>query len=722
MSTKTYNYIFNGNPGSVDVTVDIGFCDIQADPDNLDNLIGNLNIQVTLSEALPFGLDVFFDVTLDYLSASSSSLNTYQIVRRLPTSVTSHSFSNTICYTEIADPYERQQFSYEFKNQPATQEAGVTLAATVQSITNASCNGQSNGQIIINATGGEPDYTFLWSDGGPNSPIRNSMAAGTYAVTVIDQNDDEVVLDNIVITQPSAIQLSTIVNPITCFGGNNGSIQASASGSTAPYTYSWSDGSSQQNRNNLSAGNYTLIVTDAIGCSRSFLINVPQPNPINIQVQRSGRNVINVVTGGTSPYSFLWSDGIITKDRTNLNEGTYTFTVTDANGCSVTILIVIQDFKFYFSKNPIWLSLQADELGTKENLSFVCEVFLEKNYLSDNFEKIYDSEQPSKVDGSTDFNMEQVLNSFLDSKVPAFGEMQPIQVTESFKRFYLQYFEKFGTPPEPAPESAQDTFYVLFGGLSDQEFAKQTYFESYLDNVRPFMTWMPQNMPIANDQHAYLHYVVTVPTFSSLTLRATVYYDDESNISEDLDTVINTQPFEVYRFPAGLQQLQLQNINPDKKIRKYSLQLFSGENAASEIRTYEVFTPKKHFKRLLFLNSLGGWDSVLCFGRGSKSLRTSEETINRDLPVGYKYEDREEQTVSKSGTLMGSLVIANLNGFQRKHLIDLAISEKVYEQTATGYLPVSVRFDFDPEDDFENLEEIGLEIKYPTIRRYTPEL
>jgi hypothetical protein len=90
--------------------------------------------------------------------------------------------------------------------------------------------------------------------------------------------------------------------------------------------------------------------------------------------------------------------------------------------------------------------------------------------------------------------------------------------------------------------------------------------------------------------------------------------------------------------------------------------------------------------------------------------------------VGFAYSDREEETVSKLGTLTGQLVIATLNGYQRKHLTELAISEQVFEQTASGYLPVRVRFDFDPEDDFENLDEIGLDITYPTLRRYTPEL
>src|SRR5690606_36829623 len=219
-----------------------------------------------------------------------------------------------------------------------------------------------------------------------------------------------------------------------------------------------------------------------------------------------------------------------------------------------------------------------------------------------------------------------------------------------------------------------------------------------------------------------LHFVANNPAHSTLTLRATVHYSDSTSTTVTVKTVNNAKPFEVYRFPAGMGQLALARFNPAKSIQSYDLQLISGSNEASEKRTFRVHSGKKHYKKLLFLNSLGGWDTLLCFGRGKKTLRTSEETISRDLPVGFDYSDREEETVSKSGTLTGQLVIANLNGYQREHLIDLAISEKVYEQTESGYLPVQVKFDFDPADDFENLDEIGLDIIYPRIRRYTPEL
>jgi hypothetical protein len=451
-------------------------------------------------------------------------------------------------------------------------------------------------------------------------------------------------------------------------------------------------------------------------------MTLSQPSQINITTQKEGRNVVNTITGGTSPYTFLWSDGVVTKDRTNIPDGTYSFTVTDANGCNQSTTILIETFKFFFSKNPIWLELQAQDISTKPNLSFVCEVYLEEQYESENFVLKYASEQPARVDGGTDFNVQQVLNAFLDSAVPAFGDDQVRLVGEGFKRFYLKYFEKFGTPPSTGPATTQDTYYVLFGGISEQEFAKNTFFETYLDEEMPFLTWTPAVQVIGSNQDSYLQFVVNNQQYTSLTLKATVRYEDLTSITQNVKSFPSSKPYELLRFPAGVKQLGLDVLNPAKKIKEYDLQLFSGTVELSQKKTYQVYPERRYYKKLIYRNSLGAWDHVLCLGRGKKSLSTKEESINRELGVGYAYSDREEETVSKVGELTGDFVIANLNGYQRAHLIDLAISERVYEQTASGYLAVGVKMNLDPEDDFENLEEIGLEIMYPLIRRYTPEL
>ncbi len=721
--TKTYNYINGGASGSVDVTVDVTFCNISPLPGTLDELMGFLSIEVSLSEALPFELLLRFNVGYDVFNTFGSGSSVYPIMLTVPSAVTSHIFTELLCYNKTNDPFSEETYSYTFVDQLEPQIVGSDLSAIVDTITPATCHGLPNGSILIQVSGGNGSYTYQWSDGGPSSPFRPGIVGGTYSVIIRDAALNEIELTGIVVPQPPQITLTLAISSVTCFGGSNGAIATTpGGGSGSGYSYSWSDGSTAQNRSSLPAGSYQVTVTDSAGCTRLFTINVPQPPQIQITVNKSGRNITNTVTGGVGPYTYLWSDGAVVKDRTNLDNGIYSFTVTDANGCQQSTVIFIQEFKFFFSKNPISLQLAALDLASKPNLSFVCEVYLEDEYESENFELKYSSEQPGRADGTTDFNMQQVLNAYLDANVPAFGDTVVRMVSESFKRFYLSYFEKYGNPPVPDDTTVNETFYVLFGGLSDQEFAKQVFFDSYLENQKPFLTWAPFTQPIAADQHSYLHYVVVNPTYSILSMKVTVRYTDNTSTEFNAGAISPVKPFELIRFPAGPVQLDLEALNPDKTIASYELQLFSGTSLISESRTYQVYPSRRHYRKLLYLNSVGGWDHVLCFGRGKQSMRTQEESISRDLPVGFAYSDREEETVSKSGRLTGQLVIATLNGYQRRHLIDLAISEKVFEQTASGYLPVKVSMDFDPEDDFENLDEVGLDIIYPTIRRYTPEL
>lgn len=724
MSTKTYHYDYLGVPGSVEVTVTFTPCNIEANGPTPMDRIGYKNANIQLSEALPFDLFVQLQYTNEYIennnSGSISSLYTITV----PEGLSTHQVTGLKCFDQQGEPFIRNEISYEFLDQTTPQVVGGPLQAEVKSVTDATCHGTPTGKIVVEATLGSGTYNYQWSDGGPNQPDRINIPAGTYSVIVTDTSGGEVILNNIVVGQPSQILASPSITHVSCHGGSSGAISLSPSGgSGSGYTFLWSDGSTSQNRTGLTSGLYSVRITDSSGCSRNFNLTVNQPTQIIITVNQAGRDVIMQIEGGTAPYTYLWSDENTERDRFNLPNGTYTFTVTDANGCSQSTSVVVDDFKFYFSKNPVWLIAEADLSSPKPNLSFVCEVFIEKEYESGDFEPIYDTEHPSRVGGTTDFNIQQVLNAFLDAQVPAFPETQPRMVEETFKRFYLRYFEKYGNPPAPAPSVQVDTYYVLYGGLSDQEFAKGTFFDTYLDQERPFLTWQPKEIQVDDIQHAYLHYVVASPVIESIRLHVTAVYEDGASVSLFMgDAIQGVKPFEVYRFPVGIPQLALLDLDPDRILREYTVQLMDGETQVSEQRMYRRKRERGHYRRLLFLNSLGGWDSLLCMGRGKERLRTQEESITRDLPVGFAYHDRERETVSKTGTHRMECVITNLNGAERMHLIDLSISEKVYLQTASGYLPVSVDFPFDPADDWQNIETVELDITLPTVKRYTPEL
>lgn len=137
--------------------------------------------------------------------------------------------------------------------------------------------------------------------------------------------------------------LSTSITSIPCNGGAaTGAIDLTVIGGTAPYTYNWGVGQPvTQDRTNLAVGTYNVTVTDAAGCTKTTSATITQPPALVLTSVATGSTCgsangsINLtVSGGTSPYTFSWSNGATTEDISNVLAGSYTVTVTDFKGCT----------------------------------------------------------------------------------------------------------------------------------------------------------------------------------------------------------------------------------------------------------------------------------------------------------------------------------------------------------------------------------------------------
>jgi gliding motility-associated-like protein len=232
------------------------------------------------------------------------------------------------------------------------------LIVSVDSTVNINCNGACDGKIAITAQGGAGGFTYLWTDpAGTTDSVVTGLCAGTFNGQVTDANGC-LAFANITITEPAEL-LVNITDSLdaTCNGGNSGWALVSYSGGNAPYSIQWNDGSSQTSdtAKALTAGTYTVTVTDANGCSDQDIITIAQPTIISVSLNSLvhvactgsciGKATLSV-SGGTvgSGYSYLWSPtGQKNPAATGLCSGMQTYTVTDGMNCSIVDSVEILD-------------------------------------------------------------------------------------------------------------------------------------------------------------------------------------------------------------------------------------------------------------------------------------------------------------------------------------------------------------------------------------------
>jgi gliding motility-associated-like protein len=210
--------------------------------------------------------------------------------------------------------------------------------------TSTDCN-LSEGSATANITGGTQNYNIVWSN-GQTSTTNNNLAAGNYSVNITDQNNCQVNQNFTISTTNGPTVLIDQTNELNCFGDSDGFISLNVSGGTPSYSYNWQPNVSSTNTaNTLSAGSYSITVTDAANCSQTFNVIISQPEAIAASINATNptcglqNGVINIVsTGGISPLNYSWSPNVgVDNNATNLLAGNYAVTITDNNGCTSSI-------------------------------------------------------------------------------------------------------------------------------------------------------------------------------------------------------------------------------------------------------------------------------------------------------------------------------------------------------------------------------------------------
>lgn len=205
-------------------------------------------------------------------------------------------------------------------------------------VNHISCFGFGDGSASLNPFGGQPPYTFEWSNGATTSSI-SGLEPGPYAYTITDATECEKTGEFSIVT-PWPIVPNLVVENSGCLGGGSASLMPFEG--VPPYTYEWSTGSTDSLVTGLTPGTYGYTITDINGCTDSGSFEIGDQEEIVfclittvIAPTEGGTNGQLKVeaTGGTGPYTFEWSNGATGMTASGLSEGTYSVTTTDANGC-----------------------------------------------------------------------------------------------------------------------------------------------------------------------------------------------------------------------------------------------------------------------------------------------------------------------------------------------------------------------------------------------------
>jgi len=200
----------------------------------------------------------------------------------------------------------------------------------------------------VTLTGAGAPVTYSWNNGATTATIAN-LAPGTYTVNILDANNCPATVQTS-ITEPATLTANAVASAETSFNGNNGTASLNPIGGVAPYTYAWSNGVSTQTITGLAPGNYVVVVTDANACTAQQSVTVApyiclltaQTIVSNASCPGTSDGALSLVlSNGTPPYTFLWSNGNTGNQAVNLLPGVYTVSVIDNHNCVVSDTLIL---------------------------------------------------------------------------------------------------------------------------------------------------------------------------------------------------------------------------------------------------------------------------------------------------------------------------------------------------------------------------------------------
>ncbi|MBB3842189.1 hypothetical protein FHS57_006220 [Runella defluvii] len=356
-----------------------------------------------------------------------------------------------------------------------------------------------------------------------------------------------------------------------------------------------------------------------------------------------------------------------------------------------------------------------DGVTNRTNLLYRLDIYRPKSFRSGEYvihEKLRGREAPPVVENSTifsdgcNFDLSEFIWGLLEANPPVPNQteitLQPLATMPFFVRRWVEPYQVSTQTDEPIE-------YLIRAKLHEDHFAswKESFFTNYLQENRAFLTWQPRSEKIIDrNQPEFLSFLTHHnPLPSALKVRVQVTFTDETT-SETLTPIElkKVENYTLYTIPVGFQALGLANLEQEKNVLYYKVWLSNHLfQQLTEERVYYVSNDYEHHVRyVVFLNSLGGWDTLRMTGLSNEQLQTSVSIMQRQLEPNYSVSSDEIFTVNITGERRLTLYTGNLSRPWLKYLEELVWSEKIFVVTADGFVPIIINqnsFDGPNEDD-----------------------
>jgi hypothetical protein len=375
-----------------------------------------------------------------------------------------------------------------------------------------------------------------------------------------------------------------------------------------------------------------------------------------------------------------------------------------------------------------------DGISVRNNLIYKLDIYKPQAYQSGTFvvhESLRGREAPAYIDSGItfsegcDFDLSEFVWGLLSPSPPSAAQntisIQPLATMPYYVKTWVE-------PYQGTTETTSGIQYLLRAKLNEEQFAawKENFFNTYLQENRAFLTWQPNTSKVVDrTQPEFLSYLVHhSPAPTALKVRVDVEYSDGTSTTETLTpiTLSNIDNYSLYTIPVGFEALGLDDLeeSEEKEVFAYTVWLSNqATQQLTETRRYIVNNDYQPYVRhLVFLNSLGGWDTIRLFGVSKEQLQISSTTFQRQLEANYTPSSDEIFITNITGERRLTLNTGYLPSREwLQYLEEILWSEKVYVNTQEGLVPLVIAQNtFDAPDDEEKL--CGANVRFQTFKNW----